>query len=290
MAGTYLHLHLAIGAFATSFGASAGERPREHAAFLAGAVAPDLGFFPGGPATFSRRAHHECTADLARALLVVADDATEEAFAAGWALHVYTDAATHPVVNRLADDHRVQMSDQPAARLDLWHKRVEWGIDCHVLSQAAHKPPLWRQALVFPAEPGDRCQLARAARDIFGEDADDGALRKGWAATERWVRRLAPMFLWTGSLEPAAGGPAAMFGRLFAPVARRAGRALHNSLSHEDAAALLVPIPPTTDIAESFLRTAAEAVDAYQDGWAQRFADLPNLDLDTGEPVTESQP
>ena len=125
---------------------------------------------------------------------------------------------------------------------------------------------------------------------MFGEDADDAALRRGWAATERWVRRLAPVFLWTGSLEPAAGGAAVVFGRLFAPVARLAGRALQNNLPREDAAALLAPIPPTTDIAESFLRTASEAVDAYQDGWAQRFSDLPNLDLDTGEPVTGSQP
>ena len=287
MAGSYLHLHLAAGAFPSAFDALPRQRPLEHAAFLAGSLGPDLGFFPGGPTAFSHRVHHEHTADLVRALLAAAENETEAAFAAGWALHVCTDVTTHPLVNRRADDLRRERSRHPPDRLDLWHKRVEWGVDCHVLS-ALDPRPLWRSELLFPGPAAGPSLLVRATGESFGEEADDGALRAGWSSTVRWVRRLGPIFSWTGSCRsPSRGRLAAAAGPVLGPLARSAALLLQNRESRENAVAVLSPEPPAPGFAEDMLTAGAEAVSTFQRHWLQRFEDLPNLDLDTGEPISE---
>ena len=286
MAGSYLHLHLATGAFPSAFGDESRRRPVEHAAFLAGSLAPDLGFFPGGPTSFSHLVHHERTADLVRSLLAAAGDEVEAAFAAGWALHVCTDVTTHPVVNQHADVLRKERSWQPSNRLDLWHKRVEWGMDCHVLS-ALDPRPLWRSELLFPASVGRPSLVARAAARTFGE-ADDGAIREGWSSTLRWVRRLGPIFAWTGACRsPGRGRLAAAVGPVLHPVARGAARLLQDRESREDEAAVLSPEPPAPAFRDSMLRAGEAAVATFQRHWRNRFEDLPDLDLDTGEPVAE---
>ena len=287
MAGSYLHLHLAATAFRSAFDALPGERPRQHAAFLAGAVGPDLGFFPGGPTDFSHRVHHEHTADLVRSLLSAAGDGVEAAFAAGWALHVCTDVATHPLVNRQADALRRRRSSHPPERNDLWHKRVEWGIDCHLLSGLEPRP-LWRSGLLFPAADGQPSLLARASGELFGDSVDDRDLRAGWASTRRWVRRLGPIFAWTGSCRsPARARLAVVAGPVLQPFARGVARLLEDRERHEDAVAVLSPEPPTEAFAGAMLEAGAAAVESFHGHRRQRFEDLPNLDLDTGDPIPQ---
>ena len=285
MAGSYLHLHLATGSFRSAFGDDPLRRPLQHAAFLAGSVAPDLGFFPGGPSAFSHRVHHQGTADLVRSLLAAADDEIETAFAAGWALHVCTDVTTHPVVNRRADDLRQERSRQPPSRRDLWHKRVEWGMDCHVLGVLEPRP-LWRTELHFPAAAGRPSLLATAAAGVFGEGIDDSALRAGWSSTLRWVRRLAPIFAWTGACRsPGHGRTAAAVGPVLQPLARSVGRLLQDHEAREDEAAVLSPEPPPPAFADSMMEAGKAAVATFLLHWCDRFESLPNLDLDTGEPI-----
>lgn len=282
MAGSYLHLHLALGAFPAAFGASATQSPHEHAAFLSGTLGPDLGFFPGGPAAFSRRVHREATADLVRALLAAARTPAEEAFAAGWALHVYADVATHPLVNVEADVHRLRRSAQPPRRLDLWHKRVEWGLDCRILEATRYRPALWRQPLSFPADPRGPCLVGRAAESVFGE-SDDAALRRGWSSVGRWVRRLAPLLAWTGSCRLPGAAPRAAV--LLRPWVRAAGRLLQDCESLEDIVAVASPLAPDDAFMGRILLAADGAVAAFQRGLAGRFADMVNRDLDTGQPI-----
>jgi hypothetical protein len=286
VAGSYLHIHLACQAFPDAFDARAHERCDEHASFLAGALGPDLGFFPGGPTAFSQRVHHEHTADLVRSLLTAAEDGVDEAFAAGWALHVITDVATHPIVNRHADVLRKARSSQPASRLDLWHKRIEWGLDCFVLASVDPRP-LWRSELLFPSGSGRRSLLAQAAVGLFG-DVDDDALLRGWSSTCRWVARLAPIFAWTGSCRsPSRGRGAAAAGPFVRPLARSVGRLLQDRESLEDEVAILSPEAATLALVDEMLAAAGAAVRAFHEGWRERFERLPNLDLDTGEPIPD---
>lgn len=285
MAGSYLHLHLATSVFPTTFEADETRHPREHAAFLAGALGPDLGFFPGGPRHFSQRVHREHSGDLVRALLACAADPVEEAYAAGWALHVYTDIATHPLVNEQADDHRCRHSRQPPGRRDLWHKRVEWGIDCLVLERCPHRPPLWRTPLEFPATSTGECLLARASRPLFPDAVDDFSLRRGWASALRWVQRLAPILQWTGACRlPGSGKVQALTGAALRPLVETAGRAVENLERWEDLVALITPIRPDVAFADRMLRAAHTAADAFRPAWSSRFADLANVELDSGGP------
>lgn len=256
MAGSFLHLHLALGAFPAAFGLRPEQPGVELPAFLAGSIAPDVGYFPGGPAAFSNRVHHESTGDLVRALLQQASTPAEIAFAAGWALHVEVDVATHPLVNQLA----AEVGDQ--TRPDLWHKRVEWGFDCRVLEASHGRPRLCDQPLNLPVD-----HLARAARPLFGDDADATGLHAGARALPLWLRRIA-------SILAVSSGP-------WHRLARLASIAQHFQ-PLEDAVALLTPRLPSQDLTLQFLSCAAGGVAAFQRGWVQRFVHMQNRDLDTG--------
>lgn len=262
MAGSFLHLHLALSGFATAFARRPELPGAELPAFLAGSIAPDVGFFPGGPATFSDRVHHESTGDLVRTLLSLAETPEEVAFAAGWALHVETDVATHPFVNRLAADPR----NQPRQRLGLWHKRVEWGLDCQVLDASHGRLRLWEQPLVFPVN-----LLARAAQPIFGADVDVARLQAGVRGMPTWLHRIARTLLWSTT-------PWRRLTRLARPLER---------FQHlDDPVALLTPVIPTEETALEFLSCAASGVAVFQRGWVDRFTHMANRDLDTGQLLT----
>jgi hypothetical protein len=103
-------------------------------AYFQGALAPDMGLFPGGKAMLSELAHGVHGSALARALVVTARTDVQRAFALGWATHMMTDDMLHPAIDshaaRLvaraggaADDH---------ALLAVAHVRAELGLDVFV--------------------------------------------------------------------------------------------------------------------------------------------------------------
>jgi hypothetical protein len=101
------------------------------AAFHAGCMGPDFGYYPGGDQTFAALAHYLCAADLARTLIRTAPECRALAFAWGWATHVLADAVVHPVINReaarrsgLGVGESLTYADAPAT-----HVRVEMGVD-----------------------------------------------------------------------------------------------------------------------------------------------------------------
>ena len=166
--------------------------------FAAGTLAPDLGFFPGSPASFSHRVHQERTADFVRCLVAGASSPEEHAFAKGWALHVIVDTATHPFVTAEAANMGAPRGAPGPDRSQLWHKKLEWGFDCHVLSRDED------------AEIGDQVEalrhtepeggFLRAAANLYESDASEVALRRGWISMTLWVPRLLRILLWTGSV------------------------------------------------------------------------------------------
>ncbi len=278
MAGSFLHLHLALGAFSTAFGLRPEAGSIELPAFLAGSLAPDVGFFPGGPAAFSHRVHHELTGDFVRRLLSEARCPAEEAFVAGWALHIETDAGTHPLINRLA----AALSGQPlgAARQDLWHKRIEWGLDCRILGATGYQPPLWQQPLQVPVD-----LLIRSADALYGVDTDLLHLRRGLSGLADWIRRLAMVLFWSGSAARGMTGQLPSKPGVTPSVARMLARRLEGVCYVEDLVAILTPEFPADEFTLQALDATEAAVASFQRGWAERFVNILNRDLDSGQVI-----
>ncbi|HEX6309746.1 MAG TPA: zinc dependent phospholipase C family protein [Longimicrobiales bacterium] len=129
-------------------------------AFLHGALAPDMGNFPGGSRALARAVHTRHTGQVARALLRTARTNAELAFACGWITHVIADALIHPLINAAAAARRAPGSPIPISE----HVRVEVGVDVSFCWQNA----ALRDVRLRPAF--DRTTygfLARALRPII---------------------------------------------------------------------------------------------------------------------------
>ena len=250
------------------------------AAFAAGSVGPDIGFFPGGPAVLSHRAHLERCGDFLRALTQEAASPDERAFAAGWGLHVYTDMAVHPWVEaRVAALLREGI--RPAAP-DLWHLRLEWGIDCRLLASEGMNG-LWSARLHFPRRAAGRSLLGEVGEAFYGRDADERLLERGGEATARWLQRI-PKILWWGGHIRVARRPNPLCTLAFAHLGRKVlGDWLQHWVRFKDGAALARPLLPSDQAYEEALKLGESAVERFCQGFDEGFAQLGNPDLHTGE-------
>ena len=283
MAGSFFHLWLARRAFPALATGDHTEDALLLTAFQAGAVAPDIGFFPGGPDKLSHRIHHESTGDFARYLLALSRTRAETAFAAGWVLHLYTDIRIHPLIN---EEVALAAAGSGALkeRSDLWHKSLEWGMDCHVLEKCSG--PEWSVDIDMPLRPGEECQLTHAAREHFPAEADDEIICRGWRSLRNWVGRMPSIFKWTGSARPVGHSSAARLGGgLISPLARVLGSLLAPVESFENAAGLVNPKRPEERGIRRMMEGGRAALSDFADNWPGRFSDLANLDLDTGQPI-----
>ena len=283
MAGSLFHLWLARRAFPALAKGNRKEDALLLTAFQAGSVAPDIGFFPGGPRRLSHRIHHERTGDFARHLLALSRTPAEEAFAAGWALHLYTDIRIHPLINEevaLA----AAGSGALSGRSDLWHKSLEWGLDCHVLEKSSAAE--WVVKIDMPVRPGEECQLTGAAREYFPSEADDEVICRGWRSLASWVGRMPSIFKWAGSAKPVGHSPAAgLAGRISAPFYRAMSGLLAPVEFFENAVGLVNPKRPREEATNRMMARGRAALSDLADAWPKRFAGLANLDLDTGRPI-----
>ena len=251
------------------------------AAFAAGSVGPDIGFFPGGPAALSHRAHLERSGDFLRALIQGAASANERAFAAGWGLHVYTDMAVHPWVEaRVAA--LLREGTRPAVP-DLWHMRLEWGIDCRLLASAG-MDGLWRARLHFPRRADGRSLLGEVGQAFYGRDADESLLERGEEATARWLQRIPQILWWGGHIRVAGRRPNPLCTLAFAHLGRKIlGDWLQHWAHFKDGAALARPLLPSDQVYEQVVGLGESAVDQFCRGFDEGFAQLGNPDLYTGE-------
>ncbi len=286
MAGSFFHLWLARQAFAKIYG-----RPGDllgegscWGAFAAGVLAPDIGFFPGGPEQFSNRVHHEKSGDFTRQLYRYADGDIEEAFAAGWALHIYTDSIIHPWVNKQVAALLLTRSHIAAHAPDLWHLRLEWGIDCFLLGQS-DVSYLWASQLHFPQRSSGDSQLALVGRRFYADDCDEAALAKGIEAVIKWSARLPRIFLWTGHTRRwGCNGTAERIGRRLRPLALYTiGSFLENSAKWKNEASVACPWHPTEQKRLHALELGNKALSNFYLGYDEAFSSLPNIDLDSGE-------
>lgn len=113
------------------------DRPGIRAAFLHGALAPDMGFVPGVDRFVSELSHYHSSGDLSRALLRTAKREEEVAFAWGWITHVLGDVALHPLVGRACGE---RVHGDRARRLNAsedlpTHVGMEVGLDMVLLER-----------------------------------------------------------------------------------------------------------------------------------------------------------
>ena len=280
MAGSFFHLWLAERVFPLVFGDCAGKGEMQ-AAFAAGSVGPDIGFFPGGPAVLSHRAHLERCGDFLRALTQEAASPDERAFAAGWGLHVYTDMAVHPWVEARVTA-LLREGTRPVVP-DLWHMRLEWGIDCRLLASAG-MDGLWSARLHFPRRADGRSLLGEVGKAFYGRDADESLLEQGEEATARWLQRIPKILWWGGHIRVAGRRPNLLCTLAFAHLGRKIlGDWLQHWVRFKDGAALARPLLPSDQTYEEVVKLGESAVEQFCHGFDEGFAQLGNPDLYTGE-------
>jgi hypothetical protein len=282
LAGSFYHLILAQKAAPLAFPEPGQRSDAVLTSFAAGVVAPDLGFFPDGPTSFSHRVHHESTGDFVGALVAGADSPEDQAFAKGWALHVLTDIAIHPFINAEAD--RRGISGTKKDRSQLWHKKLEWGFDCHVLSSEQVAGIDVRVDALKQTDPSSAFLMAAA--QMYGGDASQLGIRRGWTSMVCWVARIMRILLWTGSFTwPQSGFPIRLCSRPLKPLTRGVGKLLEVHEALYDAAAVARPHVPDAGFIETMTGLGNSALERYGEVVAAGLSNLPNLDLDTGQEI-----
>lgn len=286
MAGSFFHLWLARQAYAKIYKRPAEQSERCWGAFAAGVLAPDLGFFPGGPAPFSDRVHHERSGDFTRQLYRCANGEVEEAFAAGWALHIYTDSIFHPWVNSQVAALLKKRACTAEHAPDLWHLRLEWGIDCFLLGQN-DVSYLWAANLYFPQRNSAGGLLSLVGRQFYPEAGDEAALEMGMAAVIKWSTLLPLIFLWTGQTRRHGhSGMAEWVGRGIRPLSQGVARRwMDQRPNWKNEASVGWPWHPSAEDLQRAFELGNEALFDFYSGYADAFNSLPNLDLDSGELV-----
>jgi len=144
MAGVIAHLQIAT-AIQEKVQLSSQDLPW----LYAGALGPDIGYFPDADTMMSDLAHYHNTADLLRAIIHHARSSNEQAFALGWLSHWLTDCRTHPLVNQsvgqLKGLESVTYEEDTIA-----HQQVEIGLDACLATGSEYK--LIEKLPVFTSE------------------------------------------------------------------------------------------------------------------------------------------
>lgn len=243
-----------------------------------GAVAPDLGYFPGGDRVLSDLAHCVRTGVLARTLLQTAGSEVERAFALGWLTHFLGDAQIHPLIGRavgeLLTGSRETFVDGSSDLLA--HLRVEMGLD----TWYAHGYPEVFGRRLAPAlgEPSTRW-LARAYALTYDVHLPDEMFARSLRISSRRVGQALLGLRLLGGLIAPAPRPVLQVLRVALGAAYRAQRLRSTTL------AFLNPVEPTGWL----LREVTAATRAHTVGFLRHVgeggAHLEDVNLDTGRPL-----
>lgn len=254
------------------------DRPATRNAFLHGAIAPDVGFFPGAPKRWSTVVHHWRTADMCRAMLGSATTDAERAFVWGWVTHLLADALLHPIINRWCVQ-QLGIGSSMAEQLRL-HVQLEIGIDVmHVTAVKRVGVPTFRSMF----EESSVSFLTNAYEKTYALHVDSRAVLKAHRNLERLTRQLLELELvMAGAAETTL---TAVPNRVALNVLRTA--AAVSSGPRSLVTAFLQPVLPPLELGlhfrdqlDKFARWFAECV-------ATELQVLPNLDLDTGQPIDD---
>ncbi len=271
MPGPFFHLWLADKVYPEFIKVANLEKHRDNLrpCFSAGAMAPDIGFYPGGPNNFSKTIHNRGrTGVFLRTLADEALSVEEEIFAAGWALHVYADLAIHPMVDRAVKNF---YREADRSQLMLWHMRLEWGMDCAIL-ESAEVGGLWQPSFLFPKRKDDDI-LTLAANSVYPTAVffqDD--IQRGYDSIVKWSKIIPRIFLWSGQVSFMVNGSEHWPGL---DIFLRRGAAglgwLLKGLGYDTAAAVFSPRRDYELLTQAF-QSADRAVKSFFDGYRNNFA------------------
>ena len=171
-------------------------------------------------------------------------------------------------------------------RLDLWHRRLETGMDCRLLEREEMLPE-WRPRLWSPLRSDGSSLISEAVRDFYQQTDSAADIRRGWESLDRWIGRLPWILLWTGSTcPPRFRYSAGVVGAAVNPVSRLVlGRLLQPFATLEDTVSIASPWSPEPLFTKRVLRAAEEVLERFGPSWEQQVARMKNMDLDTGEPA-----
>ena len=201
------------------------------AALAAGALAPDAGYYPGADRMLSSIAHGEKAVELALALARLASSGLEKAFVLGWASHLNLDVRGHAELVDVASGSRY--ADDP-----LGHTRVEWGVDCRLLSERQN---LWLWSL-FPLQLGGISLWHRALEKAGCGGYEPAGLEKALLGEFDVVSRLPVVWRRLGlTREP---GKPCLAGKWMGPAARGVLAAFFRLARDMDKLAVATPRTP----------------------------------------------
>lgn len=248
------------------------DEPGVRDALRAGAVAPDMGYYPGAQPFIADLAHYLRSGVLARNLMAEAFFPLEQAFVWGWVSHIVGDVCFHPAVNRAAavlrdDPDTLTYADDPEA-----HLQIEVGLDAFF--DARYGTPPLRDVLDgetgFVARGYRRTHDVEIPRDVFDTAFAAGARLQG---PLRAVTRL---------------NLAAFDGRGVSPRLVSAGLAAGSLVARAVAGDSPLPglfrgVEPSGTLlaaVESCMGDYHEVMERHR---ATELAELPDYNLDTGE-------
>lgn len=252
-------------------------------AFFAGALAPDMGYFPGGDRRLADLAHYVATGQMARSLLRQAEGGCAAAYAWGWASHIIADVTVHPIVNRAAAElmnvpgkSKLTYADDPRA-----HARVESGLDAWAQT---HRP----LPAVDPKRMRDaktREMIRAACRQVHGCDPGRRSIDRSQRAMARLARWIPSLNLVNASaLDLDSAG---QHKSRVSPLGRatlHAIRALTEIFQrHSMAWALTHPVSPRPRITRGWAEVMDQCTATFLRHAANALCDLPDYNLDTGE-------
>jgi zinc dependent phospholipase C len=197
-------------------GLTADDLHRAHACAYGGALAQDMGYYPGGSRELADLMHYVRSGDFVRALVDESRDPGEYAFALGALAHYLADSEGHPLgVNRVVPltfpklrrrfGDSVNYGQDPKA-----HLRVEFGFDVVQVARGLYPSEAYRDFIGFevPLPLLDRAVrrtyglaltdfLARPEHSVrsfrkFEASLFPKATRVAWAYKKDEIRKLLP--------------------------------------------------------------------------------------------------
>lgn len=247
------------------------DEPGVRDALFAGAVAPDMGYYPGAQPFIADLAHYLRSGTLARNLMAEAYFPVERAFVWGWVSHILGDAFFHPAVNRAAaslrdDPGTLAYAEDPEA-----HLQIEVGLDAFF--DARYGTPPLQDVLDgetgFMARGYQRTYDISIPRSVFDTALAAGARLQG---PLRAVTRLNHAAFQARGMSPKVVAAGLAAGRLMARVVTGDSPLPGLFRGVEPNGTLLAAV-------ETCLRGYHEAMEHHR---VTELMELPDYNLDTG--------